>query len=687
MKLKKIKINNLRSYKEQEIEFPEGSTLLSGDIGSGKTSILLAIEFALFGLQPGQKGSSLLRKGEKTGEVKLEFEINGEDYIIERKLKKNSKSVSQDYCAITINNETQESSVTELKSKVLKLLNYPPEFAKKQNLLYKFTVYAPQEEMKQIILQDSETRLNTLRHVFGIDKYKKILENSSKIASKLREEKRLYEGKVSNLDQNLKDLEEKKKQLVEKNNSLEESKLVFERRKKQRQEKETEKQEIEKKRQEKIKLEQESEKTKMMIANKQEKTKSNNEITSELEKRIQELKSLNFEEFKLPELEKKLLDLKKRKQELDEKNMGFSTKINSLTMKNQEGNDTKERLSHIEVCPTCLQDVDPVYKSNAVNKIDSDLFKNVKQIENIRIEKAQNQKQITKLESEITKTEKEIQEMNILKVKVERLEEQQEKLKELQKLNLSLNKDIDLLNKQLMKLREEILHYCKYDSLFNEKQKELNEALEIERKSEINVAELKKETGFISQQIQDLNETIKKTREFLKKLNYIADLESWITQKFIPIISNVERNVMLKLRSEFSNLFEEWFNMLVSDTFNVSLKDDFSPVIQQQDYEIEYSDLSGGERTAVALAYRLSLNQVINSLLGKINTRDLVILDEPTDGFSAQQLVKMRDVLQELNVSQLIIVSHEQKIEDFVENVIKFKKENNESMQIDSETI
>ena len=53
----------------------------------------------------------------------------------------------------------------------------------------------------------------------------------------------------------------------------------------------------------------------------------------------------------------------------------------------------------------------------------------------------------------------------------------------------------------------------------------------------------------------------------------------------------------------------------------------------------------------------------------------MVILDEPTDGFSEQQLDKMRDVLQQLNVKQLIIVSHEQKIEGFVENVIRFKKE------------
>ena len=120
--------------------------------------------------------------------------------------------------------------------------------------------------------------------------------------------------------------------------------------------------------------------------------------------------------------------------------------------------------------------------------------------------------------------------------------------------------------------------------------------------------------------------------------------------------------------------------MLVSDSFNVRLSEDFTPIIEQQDYEIDYAYLSGGERTAIALAYRLALNQVINSFLSKIKTRDLVILDEPTDGFSEQQLDKMREVLDELNVSQLIIVSHEQKIESFVDNVIKFKKENGRSI-------
>ena len=199
MILKRIKIQNIRSYENFETIFNKGSTLLAGDIGSGKTSILLAIEFALFGLQPGQKGASLLRNGMDDGFVELEFEVDDKHVIINRSLKR-KKTISQDSTTITINGKSEEKAVTEIKNIVLNLLNYPLEFAKKTNVLYKFTVYTPQEQMKEIILEDPEIRLNTLRHVFGVDKYKRIKENSSILSAKLREGIRLKQGQIGDLD-------------------------------------------------------------------------------------------------------------------------------------------------------------------------------------------------------------------------------------------------------------------------------------------------------------------------------------------------------------------------------------------------------------------------------------------------------------------------------------------------------
>ena len=77
MLIKNIKLKNIRSYIDEEIDFDKGITLLSGDIGSGKSTILLAIDFALFGLRKGYlSGSALLRNGENNGSVALTFEID-----------------------------------------------------------------------------------------------------------------------------------------------------------------------------------------------------------------------------------------------------------------------------------------------------------------------------------------------------------------------------------------------------------------------------------------------------------------------------------------------------------------------------------------------------------------------------------------------------------------------------------
>ncbi len=251
----------------------------------------------------------------------------------------------------------------------------------------------------------------------------------------------------------------------------------------------------------------------------------------------------------------------------------------------------------------------------------------------------------------------------------------------LQKQVLMTEKDMQLLNQQMEILKTSVFELSKFDSLFKAKQKDLLGAQHQEKIAEIKVAELKREISVFSSQIEELSQRILQTEEIKELLIYLNELESWISKKFTPIIAHIEKNVMVKLKVEFSEFFSKWFSMLVADNFNVRLSDDFTPIIEQQDYELDYAYLSGGERTAIALAYRLALNQVINSLLSKIKTKDLVILDEPTDGFSDQQLDKMREVLDELDIAQLIIVSHEQKIEGFVENVIKFRKENELSVK------
>ncbi len=681
MILKKISLNNIRSYEQLEIEFSEGSVLLSGDIGSGKTSILLAIEFALFGLQPGQRGSALLRNGEKEGGVSIEFEVGGKNILIERTMKK-GKTIAQDYAAITIDGEKQEISVTELKSKVLDLLNYPKEFSKKQNLLYRFTVYTPQEEMKEIILQDSETRVNTLRHIFEIDKYKTIIENASIIALKLREEKRIKEAMTLTLEQDKLNLTAKKEELSFKlqNLSVVEGELLI---KKDATKKILEQiQEVLKKRDEKLKFQQEIEKSKIMASTKNSLIIENKKIIEQLNSQISEVIRANkdFDILKIEQINKTIALLKKEKKEFENHVLEIKTKINSLTIKNHEDERIKDRLTHIEICPTCMQDVNATYKKNVLNKINASAIKNLQQINEFILQESKISNEIAELEKNIYLNEKQIQEINILKVKMQGVEEKQKRIQEIEKSNILLSKDIGILESQLNLLKTSILELNKFDNIYNEKQSQLDEAMKQEKIIEIKIAEFKKEIYFYSRQIDELTEKIVQASLVKEQMNYLIDLESWISNEFVLLVSSIEKNIMNKLKSDFSALFSEWFSMLVSDTFNVSLDDTFTPVVEFQDYVIEYNYLSGGERTAIALAYRLALNQVLNSLLSNIKTKGFIILDEPTDGFSEQQIDKMRNVLAQLNAEQLIIVSHEQKMESFVDNVIKFRKEKGKSI-------
>ena len=213
MQIKKIKLNNIRSYENEEIKFPEGITLLSGNIGSGKSTILLSIDFALFGIRRGElDGASLLRNGADAAYVTLDLIIDNKQVSIKRILKKTSAGITQSAGYLTINDITQELTPVELKQKILELLKYPQEILTKKSMIYRYTVYTPQEETKAILLGDKELRLETLRRVFNIDKYKRVKDNYKILISELKIKKKESAALIY-------DLEDKKSRLKENESS------------------------------------------------------------------------------------------------------------------------------------------------------------------------------------------------------------------------------------------------------------------------------------------------------------------------------------------------------------------------------------------------------------------------------------------------------------------------------------
>jgi len=672
MILKKLEIENLRSYEKQEIIFPKGSTLLSGDIGAGKTSILLGIEFALFG--PGQRGTSLLRTETDSAKDRLEFEIENKEILIERTLKK-KKTITQDYASITIDSEKYEGSITEIKNKILKLLSYPQEFAKKTNLLYKFTVYTPQEEMKQIILEPKEIRLNTLRHVFGIDKYKKIQENTILLTAKLREKIRLNEGILSELDTDKETLNQKQSNLIK---SKEKQKKAIEEHEKATrisQEKERLLKGVEEKINEKKNLENEKSKSQILMAEKNQQITTLNNNIKTLNLQIQEAKKIEFNEQAFNSIDRKIQFQENKQNNLQKEYIQIMSNINSLETKKSETEQLKNKILNLKKCPTCLQEVSEEYKKNIFTKADSEIQQINTNLNELNLKKNQLIEQINNSKKSLEDFKKQKSELELLKVKLENLKEKQQRIIEIENQKTTIQKDLEILKNQITQLEKSIQEYLRYDEIYKQRTDDLNKAKQKENQAAIKKAEINKEIQFLEQQIKEKEKEISKKEKIKLKTKKLRELEYWISEKFLELVLFTEKQVMSALKEEFSKLFSKWFAILVSDELSAKLDDNFSPIIEQQDYELDYSFLSGGERTAIALAYRLSLNQVINSLLSKIKTRNLVILDEPTDGFSSQQLDKMRDVLSQLKTEQLIIVSHEPKIEGFVDNIIRFKKE------------
>ncbi|MDP1695900.1 MAG: hypothetical protein Q8L29_03235 [archaeon] len=672
MRLKKITIKNIRSYKDEEIIFPEGSLLLSGDIGSGKTSILLAIEYALFGLQPGQKGSALLRNESDFAEVSLDLEIERREITIERKLKRSSKGVANEYSAISIDGEKFESSTTEIKTKILNLLCYPAEFIKKNNLLYRYTVYTPQEQMKQIILEDSETRLNVIRHIFGIDKYRRMSDNLVIVLSHLKEDSKVIQGEIKELDNDKSRLSIIGDRIKKLNNFIQEREISVQKLKKARQFIESEVVELEGKKKERENLFKEIEKTKIMVSSKKENVLLVN-------KEILEVENLNpekvFDENKFNILIK---DLESKKSAIDTFNsqyIEFKSSLNSFSKQITEMLASKERIFQIDICPTCLQDVPEVHKHNILNNTEKNLVELKQKIIFLEERKSQIENQIKIEKLNLDKLAEEKLSLEILKSKKDYFIQNKKKKEEALKRKESLEKDIILLSSHLESLKEGTTELSKFENIYQHKQTELKNAFREEKNAEIFLAESKKEIEMTIKEESNLISLITQKENSKKKLSELLELTDWLSTRFLGLVDFTERNVMIKLRREFSKLFSKWFSMLVADSsFEVQLDEKFTPVLMQRETEMDYSFLSGGERTAIALAYRLALNQTINLIYSQIKTGDLVILDEPTEGFSENQLDKMRDVLSELNVNQLIIVSHEQKMESFVDKVIRLKK-------------
>jgi len=358
----------------------------------------------------------------------------------------------------------------------------------------------------------------------------------------------------------------------------------------------------------------------------------------------------------------------------------INAKLASIQTKKQMSQETKDKIAGMKNCPTCLQEVTAIHKTTITDTENSKIkiFKEQQEQQSTQATAKEEDLKIIKQEAELLR-EKEKQ-MSLIKLKQENLHEKQQKEKNLLEQQEIIKKEIGNINQKKEELKQEIEKMSEAEKEFTENKKEFDAISQKEKELEIEYNKLLEKKEFTSEIIQNLEKEITEKEKAKEKLEKLQKLNNWFSDHFLKLIDVIEKQVMARIYGEFNELFQSWFNILVEDeAIQARLDDRFTPIVQQNGYDIQIENLSGGEKTACALAYRLALNKVINDLITSVQTKQLLILDEPTDGFSTEQLDKIRDVLEELNAKQVIIVSHEPKIETFVDHVIQVQKQEHTS--------
>ena len=172
LSLNDITLYNFRSHKEFECSFNDGVNAIVGVNGSGKSSLLEAVSWALFGSK-GVTGTndSLTRRGAKTpARVVLHFTVDGKGYVVDRTVGAATLSMS----GIEIAAGTQK-----VDDAILAILGVTAE-------QFLSTYYARQKKLEWMSGRSSSDKSNLLNLMLGLSVFKESINEQSKEISALK---------------------------------------------------------------------------------------------------------------------------------------------------------------------------------------------------------------------------------------------------------------------------------------------------------------------------------------------------------------------------------------------------------------------------------------------------------------------------------------------------------------------
>jgi exonuclease SbcC len=190
MIIDRLVLKNFKRFRNEEIRFKDGITGILGNNGTGKSSIVEAIFFALYGIE--KTGSlqsdyilSSFASPKEQCEVRLDFRIGGDNYSVIRTFK-NGKTVAN---KTTFHKEGKlyATGVREVETEVKRTIGMG-------RVDFRNTIYAAQKDLLTLLETDPSKRKEWFQRALGIDYLNKESQNI------LRDRVDIKTGELQSLD-------------------------------------------------------------------------------------------------------------------------------------------------------------------------------------------------------------------------------------------------------------------------------------------------------------------------------------------------------------------------------------------------------------------------------------------------------------------------------------------------------
>ncbi len=717
-----VRLRNIRSYVDKTIVFPpSGTTVIYGDNGTGKTSILLGINYALFGLPRGQKGSDLfigfvspykddlLRAGASSAMVKVLVDHRGKLVLIERRLNgdRGGKITILSYADGMLRVESSSNySSEDLTEKILEVLGLREDPRKGRNTyIFSNVMYVPQFNIHQTLALDDKQRRELVDRVLGLEKYMVMLNNIEKIAkgknsvigselyniNKMIEDRRktLEKINVNEVRAKLSELRGRREELDKKLSEL----------RKLRDSLEAEKEELSVESNKlsvrmgelKNKIKVINEKEKELVSKREKLSKILLEVglssVGDVDKLVSELQTRKLGlEGERSNIVKKLeeLDDALRRIEVSERNvlervLRLEAEAENLKSRVREAwNEVLEMRNVVTqgVCPLCRQSITHEHgeelirgKISEVREVAMKIVPLVKELWSGRslqlrlsVEKEDVKAMRNELSKRLDEVLRELREVEVVITKVSQVKELHDEISKLEQ-------EVTEKPKVLGELRVCEEEYGKISKRVEELRARLGKIKEEEVARSKELGEVSEQINNLEKRLEEYSELSEELRKLELRASFLAKIRDCLLNHIYKGVEAIENTVRGIAHERFNEYFQEYFIKLLEDQELVEASvSDFKPSVRVRVSalgEREISQPSGAQLTALGLAYRLALNRVVRDLNRELRD-SVLILDEPTLGFSPERVEKLRDLIESigsnLGKAQVLLVTHDERL-------------------------